>query len=42
VDVPDLRAEVKIARRGSTLDQDLEEWALGYLNTKDPDEDDSR
>lgn len=38
VDMPSLRTEVKIARRGSTVDQKIEDWALSLLNETDPDE----
>jgi molecular chaperone DnaK len=41
IDVPNVRTEVRIARRGSTIDQDLEEWALSLLNQADPDENDA-
>ncbi len=36
--MPSLRTEVKIARRGSTVDQKIEDWALSLLNETDPDE----
>jgi hypothetical protein len=36
--VPSLRREVSIARRGTTADQKIEDWALDLLNKSDPDE----
>jgi molecular chaperone DnaK len=38
VDMPSLRTEVRIARRGSTVDQKIEDWALGLLNETDPED----
>jgi molecular chaperone DnaK len=38
VDVPKLRTEVRIARRGSTLDRKIEDWALSLLNQADGDD----
>ena len=38
VDVPSLRTEVRIARRGSTVNQRIEDWALSLLNQGDPDQ----
>jgi molecular chaperone DnaK len=38
IDVPSLKTEVRIARRGSTVDQKIEDWALSFLNQADPDQ----
>jgi molecular chaperone DnaK len=38
VDVPKLRTKVRIARRGSTLDRKIEDWAMSLLNQADSDE----
>jgi molecular chaperone DnaK len=38
VDLPTLKTEVQIARRGSTADHKLEDWALDLLKVADPDE----
>jgi molecular chaperone DnaK len=38
VEVPNLRTEVRIARRGSTVDQKIEDWALSFLNQAEFDE----
>jgi len=38
VDAPSLQSEVQIARRGSTVDRPIEDWAVDLLNQADPDE----
>jgi molecular chaperone DnaK len=38
IDGPSLRMEIDISRRGSTVDQKIEDWALSFLNQPDPDE----
>jgi molecular chaperone DnaK len=40
VDVPSLQKELRIERRGSTVDQKIEDWALGLLAHRDTDEND--
>jgi molecular chaperone DnaK len=39
VDVPSLQKEVRIARRGSTVAQEAEDWALDFLKRADADPD---
>ena len=39
--MPSLRTEVTIARRGSTVDEKIEDWALSLLNEAEPDESDA-
>ena len=38
VDAPSLKKEVQIARRGSTIGQNIDDWAMNLLNQADPDE----
>jgi molecular chaperone DnaK len=39
VDLPSLRTDVKIVRRGTTVDQKIEDWALNLLSETDPEDD---
>jgi molecular chaperone DnaK len=38
VDAPSLKKEVQIARRGSTIGQNIDDWAMNFLNQADPDD----
>jgi molecular chaperone DnaK (HSP70) len=38
VDVPKLKTEVNIFRRGTAVDQKIEDWVLGLLNETAPEE----
>ncbi len=38
VDGPSVKTEVRIARRGSTIGRNVEDWALTLLNQADPDD----
>jgi molecular chaperone DnaK len=40
VDVPSLQTEVRIARRGSTIGQNVDDWAIGLLNRAGGDDSD--
>jgi molecular chaperone DnaK len=41
VDVPSLKTEVRIARRGSTIGQNVDDWAMGLLKLTGDDESDA-
>jgi molecular chaperone DnaK len=38
IDGPSVKTELRIARRGSTVGQDVEQWAMSLLNRADSDE----
>ncbi len=38
VDAPSLKKEVQISRRGSTIGQNIDDWAMKVLNQPDSDE----